>query len=95
MKVRFSKRARADLVEIADYISRDNLVAAGRVRGAILHAIDLLSRQPNIGMRNERSPTLRSKLAVPFPYRIHYRTKGDTLWIIHIRHTSRREWRGK
>jgi toxin ParE1/3/4 len=95
MKVRFTKRAQSDLLEIAAYIAVDNPSAAALVRRTIQQAIDLLSRQPSIGMRNLHSTGLRSKLAVPYPYRIHYRIRGDTLWVVHIRHTSRREWRGR
>jgi toxin ParE1/3/4 len=95
MRVRYSKQAQADLIEIAQYISVDNPSAAALVSSTIQRAIDLLSRRPGIGMTNRRAPGLRSKLAVPYPYRIHYRIRNETLWIVHVRHTSRREWRGK
>jgi toxin ParE1/3/4 len=94
MKVRYTRRAQSDLLEIAAYISAEDVGAAKRVARVVQHAIDLLARRPQIGIRNERSPGLLSKLANPYPYRIHYRIRGDILLVVHIRHTSRREWRG-
>jgi plasmid stabilization system protein ParE len=95
MRVRYTARARADLTEIFTYIARDNPAAAKRVQNAIFAAIDLMAAHPYAGIRNVRAPELRSKLVRRYPYRVHYRLKGEVLWVIHIRHTSRRPWSGE
>jgi plasmid stabilization system protein ParE len=92
MRVRYTARSRADLAEIVAYISRGDPAAAKRVQRAIFDAIDLVAAYPYAGIRNARSPELRSKLVSRYPYRVHYRLKGQELWIIHIRHTARRFW---
>jgi toxin ParE1/3/4 len=94
MRIRYTARARADLAEIFEYISRDDLAAAKRVQRAIFDAIDLLASFPYIGIRNARSPGPRSKLVSRYPYRVHYRLRGQELWVVHIRHTARRPWEG-
>jgi plasmid stabilization system protein ParE len=94
MRIRYTARARADLAEIFEYISRDDLAAAKRVQRAIFEAIELLAAFPYLGIRNVRSTELRSKLVSRYPYRLHYRLKGQELWVVHIRHTARRPWEG-
>jgi toxin ParE1/3/4 len=95
MKVRFALRARADLQEIKAYVIQENPAAADRVRRAILAAVSLLSRRPEIGIRNVDAPDTRSKLVTAYPYRVHYRVRGGVLEILHIRHTARRPWPGQ
>ena len=92
MKVGVSRRALNDLAEIADYIAAEDRGAATRVRKAIEDAIDRIARYPYLGMQNARAADLRSVLVVPYPYRLHYRVRGETVWIVHIRHTARRPW---
>lgn len=94
MNVRFSRRALRDLEEIADYIAADSPPAGARVRRAIVRIVDLISKHPYVGIENARNPELRSVLVTPYPYRLHYRVRNGTLWVVHIRHSSRRAWRG-
>ena len=45
----FSREARVDLLEIWEYIARDNLSAADRVTDEIKEAVEMLSRNPDLG----------------------------------------------
>lgn len=45
----FSPQARRDLVEIPEYIARENLDAADRVEQEIQQAILMLARNPELG----------------------------------------------
>jgi plasmid stabilization system protein ParE len=94
MKVILSPRARRDLAEIKDYYLRENPAGADKVRRSIAAAIDLLAFRPDLGPR-DFGTELRSKLILRYPYRIHYRVKRSGLEVVHIRHTSRREWIGR
>lgn len=67
MKLRFTPRA-----EIHDYIAKDNLAAADRVRKAILDKAQLVARQPYLGIPSGVSKFLRSILVGRYQYRIHY-----------------------
>lgn len=90
MKLRLTPRAERDLIEIHEYIARENLTAADRVRKAILDKAETVARRPYLGMQSGSSKTLRSILASPYQYRIHYSLTADELVVIHIRHTARR-----
>lgn len=94
MRVRYTARSRADLAEIYSYVSRDDVAAAKRVQRTIFDAIEFLAAFPYAGIRNVRAPELRSKPVSRYPYRVHYRLKGEELWALHIRHTARRVWDG-
>ena len=45
----FSPEARIDLLEIWDYIAKDNLDAADRVEQEILEATRMLAKNPDLG----------------------------------------------
>ena len=51
MKLRFTPRATANLIEIADYIHAHNPAAAQRVRGAIYESLQYLILFPHVGRR--------------------------------------------
>jgi plasmid stabilization system protein ParE len=90
VKVRYTARARSDIEDIYFYIGNNNPHAARRVRQAILSTIALIAGHPHIGIRNERSPDLRSRLISRYPFRVHYSVSAGDIRILHIRHTSRR-----
>jgi toxin ParE1/3/4 len=92
MKLRFAPRAERDLDDIHSYIARENPAAADRVRNAILNKAQIVARGPYLGMQSGTSKTLRSVLASPYQYRIHYSLTVDELIVLHIRHTARRPW---
>jgi toxin ParE1/3/4 len=95
MNVGFSKRARRDLEEIFDFIAGDNPAAARRVRRAILDTIELAASRPYLGIKNARSPDLRSRLVTDYPYRVHYLIRERDIFVVHIRHTARQPWSGE
>lgn len=53
MKLRFTPRAVANIVEIADYIYQYNPTAAFRVRAAIYESLQNLILFPQIGRRQK------------------------------------------
>jgi plasmid stabilization system protein ParE len=90
MKVEFSVRAVRDLREIAAYSRRqfgDRVTAALELR--IRDTIALIGQAPESAPRVEQRPGMRVMPLIRYPFRIFYRIEGDTLKIIHIRHTSR------
>src|SRR5689334_5587312 len=92
MKVRLAPRARADLRAIREHYLDYSPTTADNVRQAIVHAINLVAARPDIGIRNRVMPDVFSKLVSRYPFRVHYRLRGDVLEVVHIRHTSRRAW---
>ena len=92
MRIRLTKRARADLAAIFRYVAADNPKAAARLVRGIEALIDKLSFHPALGHPTE--PPGRRVLTVPrAPYRVFYRLVGEEVRILTIRHTSRRPLR--
>lgn len=95
MTVSFARRALRDLEEIFDYVAADSPEAAERVRRAILDAISIIAARPYLGIKNARAPNMRSKLVFRYPYRIHYLVQENGIFVVHIRHSSRKPWSGE
>lgn len=60
---------------------------------AIAVTMDALAVLPSCGRATDLVGT-RSIPVRGYPYRLFYRIRGDRVVILHIRHTSRRPWRG-
>jgi plasmid stabilization system protein ParE len=89
MNIVFAPRALRDLESIRSYLIERSGTGTNNVLGAIKSTIDTLSFFPQIGRLvdnagHRRVPVLR------YPYVILYRIAEDELFILHIRHTSRR-----
>ena len=92
MRVRFTRRARADLAAIFSYVAADNPRAAANLVGRIETLIDKLSLFPGLG--HPTRPPGRYVLTVSgAPYQVFYRVARVEVRILRIRHTSRRPLR--
>ena len=89
MKVRFTRTAQRDLVEIYDYISQDNPTFASRLVTRLVERARELSENPLRGRKTDE-PDVRVIVAPRLRYLIFYAVLGDEVQITHIRHTSRR-----
>jgi addiction module RelE/StbE family toxin len=88
MKVRYSRRAVADLIGIADYIRAHNPQAAEAVEKRIRASIRRLETFPFGGCRTE-DPTIRMFPIGRYPYLVFYEVFQDEVVIHHIRHGRR------
>ena len=89
MNVVYAPRALRDLENISAYLIERNPAGAINVLRAIKSSIDTLSFFPLVGRLidnggHRRVPVLR------YPYLVFYRIEADELFVLHIRHTSRR-----
>jgi toxin ParE1/3/4 len=91
MRVRYTPRARDDLVAILTYIERRSPQGAHNVARAIRTTIDLIEEFPHCGRLAGEQGT-RVLPAGRYPYLIYWSTEGDDVWIVHVRHTARRPW---
>jgi len=80
--------AQQDIGDIYAYYAERDPDSAGRVIGAILHAINGLDQFPLIG-RHGATPGTRERIVTRYPYRIIYRIKGDTIEILRVIHGAR------
>ena len=88
MKLRYTRRALADLDGILDYIASQSPQGATRVRARIQRMVGLLTSHPNIGVHTE-DPTLRRLATLPYPYLIFYEATDDEIVVHAIRHAAR------
>jgi plasmid stabilization system protein ParE len=93
MKVRITPRARADLFEIRDCISKRSPSGARNVLRSIYSGIAFIAENPR-GAATTDEPTVRMKVVVEYPYKIFYTIGADAVDILHIRHSARRPWQG-
>ena len=88
MKVVFSARAQADLVEIYEFIALDSKVFAKRTVDQLIDLTRDLARFPNSGRIIARfnDPALRERFYRN--YRIAYHVADNVIEIITIHHTA-------
>lgn len=83
-RFRFTKSAARDLLQIADYISDEDPVAAERVVDDVVAAIESLVRFPEIGHLREDLADRRHRVWPVGRHLIFYRPGTDPLEIVRI-----------
>jgi plasmid stabilization system protein ParE len=89
MKVRYTRKALAEINSIISYIARDNERASDKVAEAIREAVELISRRPEISPFVFRQE-IRGKMVGRYPYRIFYTVGSDEVVIRNVRSARRR-----
>jgi toxin ParE1/3/4 len=90
MKLRFTAPARQDLIEIQDYIARDDPAAAYRVAQRIRAQAGRLAQHPQLGRLGHIAGTRELSIAGT-PYFMVYRIKPRSIEVLTIVH-ARRRW---
>jgi len=89
VRVRWLRRALANLDAEAEYIAEDNPAAAGRVVLNILRVVALLKKNPALGRAGRVAGT--RELVVPgTPYIVPYRVRGEAVEILRVFHAARK-----
>jgi toxin ParE1/3/4 len=91
MKLHFTRQAKDDLENIADYVHQQNPEAALRVRDAIIDSLRTLVLFPRIG-RRQKVAGVRKVLTRRYRYLVYY-TVDDTaeeIVILTIQHPARK-----
>lgn len=88
MRLRYTLRARADLVEIYEYIAQENQQAASRVIQIIRKAAGALQQNPLVG-RAGRVAGTRELTVGRFPFVLAYRVMAEEVQILSVIHTAR------
>jgi toxin ParE1/3/4 len=93
MKVRYTLRARADLDAIFSYLDARAPSSALEVKSTIERRIAMLGEFPHIAPETDIAGVYELTV-VRYPYKVYFDIAGDTVEILHVRHTSRRPWPG-
>lgn len=88
-KLAWKKQARADLLEIVQYIAQDNPDAAEKLADEIEAKAAKLRENPKL-FRVGRKRGTRELVAHP-NYLIIYRIQGETIEILRVKHTAQ-QW---
>ena len=89
MKVVWTSQALQDRVDILEYISEDNPLAAVRLDEFFSDSAKRLAAHPKLG-RAGKIPGTREVIAHE-SYRLIYEINGDIVWMLALVHTSR-QW---
>jgi toxin ParE1/3/4 len=91
MKLRFTPLATANIIEIADYIHKQNPHAANRVRAAIYESLQTLLLFTHVG-RNQRVEGVRKFVTPKYRYLIYYTVNDadEEIVILNVKHPARR-----
>jgi toxin ParE1/3/4 len=91
MRVRYTPRARTDIVSILTYIERLSPKGARNVARALRKTIELIGQFPHSSRAAGESGT-RVLPVGRYPYLVYWNVEATDAWIVHIRHTARRPW---
>jgi plasmid stabilization system protein ParE len=91
MKLRFTPRANANIIEIADYIRVHNPAASERVRDTIYKSLQDLLLFPYIG-RRQKMENVRRLVSRRYGYLIYYAVDevAEEIVVLNIKHPARR-----
>lgn len=89
MRLRWSRAALADLVELRAYIAQDRPEAASRVAKRILDAVNHLEQFPNMG-RPGRVAGTRELVVSHTPYLVPYRIREEVIELLRVLHGARK-----
>jgi toxin ParE1/3/4 len=87
-RIRFSRRARLDLIDIGDWISKDRPLAARRFVGALIERTTALADNPELGPSRPIYGVGVRGLTFP-PYIILYRVSDLDVSIERVIHGAR------
>jgi len=93
MRVRYTPRARRDIHAILHYLDERSPQGAVNVKQTIRKTIDLIGSHPHSG----RLAGIEGTRVLPagrYPYLVYWTIEAGEVWIVHVRHMSRRPWAG-
>ncbi len=96
MKVEYSRRALADLAKAGgDSRAAFGLAVAQAVERRIREVVAQIESAPRSSRELSARPGVHVVPLVKYPYKIFYEVVGEKIQVLHIRHTSRRQWEGE
>lgn len=93
MKLRYTHRALFDIEKERAYLLARSPQGAQNVLAELHRALDYIVRNTKGSVETDIK-NVRAKTLTKYHYRVFYELTDETIDFIHIRHTSRRAWRG-
>jgi toxin ParE1/3/4 len=89
MRIKWDKKALANLKAEVKYISQDSPKSAKKVASRIKSLVTHLSKNPHMG-RASNLENVRDLIVPSLPYIVRYRVRGELIEILAIFHTARK-----
>jgi toxin ParE1/3/4 len=89
VKIRYARRALAQIDQVLTYTEARSRQGAVQVRDRIMALVTLLQEHPYAGRATSR-PNVRRLPANPYPYLIDYRVTATEIVIMRFRYTARK-----
>jgi plasmid stabilization system protein ParE len=94
MRVRYTLQAQNDLDAIFFYLDQQDPAAAHSVKKFIEERIARLAQFPLMAPTTDE-PGIYELTMARYPHKVYYEVEGDGVWVVHIRDTRRRPWKGE
>jgi toxin ParE1/3/4 len=94
MRVRYTPRALRDIKRVNAYLNERSPSGALNVSAAIYAGVRFIAERPEASERTD-DPNVRVKVVRRYRYKIFYGVTENTVEILHVRHPSRRPWKGE
>ena len=91
MRIRYTRRAQADISAIHSYIDAQSPAAADNVIAALEDSISRLAQFPDLAPKTDE-PGVRELTLVRYPYKVYYEAGVEELPILHVRDARRLPW---
>ena len=86
MDLKWTSRARRDLVRLHDFLNEVNPQAAAKVIGSLAAAPQRLLEHPRLGQRLEAFDPREVRRIFVGPYEVRYEIQAGTIWVVQIWH---------
>jgi toxin ParE1/3/4 len=89
LKLRFSRRATAQIAAALDYVAERSPQGAASIRDRLREIVKVLEAHPYTGHTTTRLG-VRRIMTFPYPYRLDYRVTAAGIIVMRFRHAARR-----
>lgn len=91
MKIVYSPRSQGEFDKIAAYYTTvAGIAIAEKIEKRLREVIEHIRRSPLSAPRIRQRSRVRIAAVVDYPFRIYYQAHSEHIYILYIRHTSRR-----
>ena len=87
MRLKWTKKAQADLVRLHDFLAPANRAAAARTVQALVAAPARLIAQPRLGERLQEFEPNEVRRIIVGQYEMRYELQGDVIYVLRLWHS--------
>ncbi len=89
-RIEWFTRAKSDLIDIYNYISKDSIYYAIKTVNEIIKRTEILYNFPYMGKKIQEIPNSKYRVIIYKSYKIIYEVDSQVIYIIRIWHSARK-----